>query len=83
MGNTYALVSADFNNDGNNEIIVGNYEQSLLIYSRSGDEYFLEKELTTPFREYVRDLDVGDFNNDDKLDLVVGRESGTSKVYLS
>jgi hypothetical protein len=82
-GNTYALIAADFNGDSIKEVVVGNYEQSIEIYERSGDGYSIAQEITAPFRDFVRDFAVGDFNSDGYNDLVVGREKEATQIYLS
>lgn len=82
-GNTYVILNADLDNDSHDEVIVGNYEESIQIYKRNNENYELVKEITSPFKDYVRDIAVADFNNDGKLDLAVAREKGMSRVYIS
>ena len=82
-GNTYSVLAADFNNDNNEEVVVGDYEVNIKIYEKSESEYVLLKEIETPERDFVRDLEAGDFDNDGYLDLVVAREKGMSHIYLS
>ncbi len=82
-GNTYALIAADFDNDNVDEIVVGNYEEYIRIYKKIGNEYELVKTISQNFKNYIRDLAVGDFNNDNKLDLVAAREKELTQVYIS
>lgn len=82
-GNTYVILNADLDNDDNDEVIVGNYEGTIQIYKKYNEEYELVKEIKPIFKNYVRDLAVGDFNKDGKLDLVAAREREMTQIYIS
>lgn len=82
-GNTYVILNADLDNDKHDEVIVGNYEETIQIYKGYDGNYELVKEIEPPFKNYVRGIAAADFNNDGKIDLAVAREKGMSQVYLS
>ena len=83
IGNTYAVISADLDNDKIDELIIGDYEEAIRIYKRYNEDYELVKAIQEPFKNYVKELAVGDFNNDGKLDLVVARQQELTQIYIS
>jgi hypothetical protein len=67
-----ALVVGDFNSDGKQDILVGNYFTTRLeLLSGNGDGTFgAPQKVSVPDSAY--DLVAGDFNGDGKLDVAVG-----------
>ena len=77
--NSFSLVVADFNRDGLDDIVVTNFESNLVSVRKStGSGFSAISTFATgngsTFPEWtgVDPIQAGDFNNDGKLDLVVG-----------
>ncbi len=81
-GNTYAVAVADLNNDGWDDVIIGNYEESIDIYINSGGKFVLSKRLEVGTRPFIHDIVVADINNDGKKDIVVAKDKQDSEVWL-
>ena len=78
QSNPYSVEMADMNGDGHLDVIVGHQLQQLItIYLGQGNGNMsgpYEPELTLDW--HVRDIGVGDFNNDGLMDIVYAEESG-------
>jgi len=79
-----AVVTGDFNGDGNPDIAVlqGNNTGSLLISLGNGDGTFQAAQTFTVDSTAVA-MAVADFNKDGDDDLVIANSDGTVSVYLS
>lgn len=76
--NPYSLEIADMNGDGRLDLVVSHLLQQLItIYLGQGDGNMVgpyTPDLTLDW--HVRDMGVGDFNNDGLMDIVYAEESG-------
>ncbi|CAF0940368.1 unnamed protein product [Adineta steineri] len=79
-----SIVAADFNNDGQIDLIVTNqYLHNLGIYLGSGDGTFFSPAIfSTGTGSTPTDLIARDFNNDRKLDLAVVDENNNNILIL-
>ncbi len=78
---------ADFNNDGHDDVVVGNFfTPDVSVFLGHGDGTFdaARNSATTAGtgNQAVADLTIADFNNDENLDLIVGKFNGTSASIL-
>lgn len=78
QNNPYSVEMADMDGDGHLDLVVGHLLQELItIYLGQGNGNLTapyEPELTLDW--HVRDIGVGDFNNDGLMDIVYAEESG-------
>ncbi len=78
QSNPYSLEMADMNQDGHLDLVVSHsLNQRITIYLGQGDGNMTgpyEPELNMDW--HVRDIGLGDFNNDGLIDIVYGEESG-------
>lgn len=79
------IAIGDVDNDGTNEFIVGlnelilgSYRGSSFIYGYNGGTYILEWSIEDPNNE-IRDIDVGDVDDDGILEIVLG--AGNVSIY--
>ncbi len=78
-----AIVSADFNNDGNLDLAVADFATGVIkIMLGKGDGTFSFGK-TIPTRNFISNMAVGDFNGDHNLDLAVVDYGGTGTSGLS
>ncbi len=83
--NTYDAEFKDLNNDGDLDLIVGNYNGGLRILINNGDGQFTEQSddwLPENFTPLVMDLEVADFNGDELLDIYVATRNGQDQLLL-
>lgn len=78
----------DYNNDGNQDIIItgdtGYYTPATVIYKNNGDNSFTKLDSTNIDGGIFGKLDIGDYDGDSYLDIVVMGSSSTStftKIY--
>lgn len=97
FGNAFSstVLTADFNNDGKIDVMVGNYEGQSHVYENLGDLKWKElpafsAEQTkisgmtpTAGKDYILSATAGDWNNDGFPDLIVTRDVEKSIVYLN
>lgn len=84
QNNAGTIEIADLNNDGKNEIIVGNEGyNSYSIYSSETNNYSLIKSDYIPYSNSIapQSLSIGDINNDGAKDLVFTFTNGVIIVY--
>ena len=79
-----SIVIGDFNNDSHQDIAVSNFEiRSIIIFLGHGDGSFEEPQSSfTGGYYYPNYIAVGDFNNDQHLDVVCSYHSGTREGVL-
>ena len=84
-GNTNAAVWADFDNDGDKDLYVGNWGQPNKFYLNLGDAGFIEIGATLGVNNSgnCRSLAVADVNRDGWLDIYVVNISQENAFYLS
>jgi hypothetical protein len=77
--NSYSLVVKDFDGDGRDDMVVTNFESNLVsVRTSTGNGFSAIKTFATgngavfPASTGVDPIQAGDFNNDGKLDIVVG-----------
>ena len=81
--------SGDYDNDGWDDIIVGDFDGNVKLYHNNSDGTFTEVAnlagISTPFRSFGASFE--DFNNDGWLDVFVPKYQfsniGSSKLYLN
>ena len=79
------IASGDINNDNRSDIIVTNYGTDTIgIFLGSGDGYFQEQiTFFTGYDSVLYSLDLGDFNEDNYLDIVIANyETDTIGIFL-
>ncbi|CAF1482117.1 unnamed protein product [Rotaria sp. Silwood1] len=74
------VVVGDFNNDSRLDIVVTNYGgYSIGVFLGNGDGTFSNQtEYSTGYYSWPWGITIGDFNNDDRLDVVVSNQYGYS-----
>jgi hypothetical protein len=80
---SYAIATYDFNNDGNEDLVVPELNDGdLTIYLGNGNGTF-QPPTTTPVLMHPDALGVADFNNDGRLDLVVADETSNMVTIVT
>lgn len=70
----YSFKSADIDNDGDNDIVVGEKNVNNLIWLKNdGSGNFVKKSITTSVA--CSDIDIGDVNNDGSIDIVTSGDN--------
>jgi hypothetical protein len=77
----WGLVAADFNGDGNLDLVTSNYGMSLEVLLGNGNGMF-QAAATYPLNSDMNPvvLAVGDFNGDGKLDIAAATEDGLIRI---
>ena len=87
-GMSWGVVFVDFDNDGDEDLFIGN------TYDFDGRRSFLYENTNGSFENIARDAGValstntfgvatGDFNKDGRMDLIVGDDNGENKLLLN
>ncbi|NND35437.1 MAG: T9SS type A sorting domain-containing protein, partial [Saprospiraceae bacterium] len=77
----------DYDGDGDLDLLVGNYNDPLLLYQNNEGSYTLLDSLQNPFHGLSEDLyqapEFVDLDNDGDLDLVVGTKYGALQYFTN
>jgi hypothetical protein len=79
----YSLAIADFNNDNQSDIVVTNSEINnvAILLGYDNGTFAIPTMYSTGARSRPYIVAVGDFNNDNRLDIVIAN-SGTNNIYF-
>ncbi len=83
--NTYDAELKDLDNDGDLDLIVGNYNGGLRILINNGSGYFSDQTadwLPDNYNPLVLDLEIADFNNDGLRDMYIAVRNGQDQLLL-
>lgn len=83
----YYLLTGDFNNDGNLDILVGdggsNFSSQAAVFLGDGLGHFRQKALSSNMGDFGSPVGLGDFNGDGKLDMVYyGEVEGNATLFI-
>ena len=77
---SFAVAYSDIDNDGLNDIIIGNYDDESYIYYNKGDLVFDRHNFCYG---YVKSIAISDLNNDGLDDIVVGKYYQGIEVFYN
>lgn len=84
--NTYAIALGDLNNDGFVDFIAGNGQWSTntasRVYLNNGDATF-NLSWNSSDIDNVRDIEIGDLDNDGDLDFLTGSTANVTRAYMN
>lgn len=83
--NTYDAEFKDLDNDGDLDLIVGNYNGGLQILINNGSGYFSDQSadwLPENLTPLVLDLELADFNGDGLLDIYIATRNGQDRLLV-
>ena len=83
MTSTESIALGDIDNDGDLDIIAGNYNQKNKLYINNGDGTFSEGIDIGIDADKTASIALGDINNDGYLDVVVANYQGINKLYIN
>jgi uncharacterized protein (DUF2141 family) len=83
----YYLLTGDFNNDGNLDILVGdggtNFSSQAAVFLGDGHGHFTQRALSDNMGDFGAPVALGDFNGDGKLDMVYyGEAEGYGALFI-
>jgi hypothetical protein len=83
--NTYDAEFKDLDNDGDLDLIIGNYNGGIQILINNGSGHFSDQSadwLPDNLSPLVMDLEVADFNGDGLLDIYIATRNGQDRLLL-
>jgi hypothetical protein len=80
---TQSVALGDVNKDGYLDIVVGNQNESTILYLNNGDSGFYEGILVGSEKQRTFSVVLGDVNNDGYLDIVTGNYWQSNILYLN
>lgn len=83
--NTFATNLSDLDNDGDLDLIVGNYNGGLQILINNGNGYYSDEStdwLPESFSPLVSNIETADFNGDDLVDIFIANRDGQNQLLL-
>jgi len=83
--NTLAAAFADLDNDGDPDLVIGDYSGGLSILLNNGNGFFTNKTtdwLPDNYTPLVMDIAIADFNNDGLVDLYLAVRGGQDQLLL-
>jgi uncharacterized repeat protein (TIGR01451 family) len=80
--NTTSLVWVDYDNDGDSDLVAGNYGQENRVYLMgAGLLPQADPQSLSPETDNTRSIDWADWDNDGDLDMAAGNENQPNRVY--
>lgn len=82
---TFDAEFADLDNDGDMDLVVGNYNGGVRILINNGNGFFSDNTaawIPDNFTPSVLDLEIADFNNDNLMDIYISVEDGKNQLLM-
>lgn len=82
---TFDAEFGDLDNDGDPDLIVGNYDGGMRILINNGNGFYTDKTaawIPENFTPYVLDLEIADFNSDGRPDIYVAVDNGQNQLLI-
>ena len=82
---TFDAVFSDLNNDGDKDIILGNYNGALQILINNDNGFFADHSadwLPDNFAPFVSNIEITDLNDDNLLDIYIAVHSGQDQLLI-
>lgn len=85
FGNTFDAEFSDLDQDGDADLVIGNYEGGIQILINNGDGNFEDKTeewIPEDFEPAVNDLEITDFNGDGFPDIYIAVHDGDDQILI-
>lgn len=83
--NTFDAELADLDNDGNPDLIVGNYNGGIRVLTNNGSGFYTDQTdrwIPEDFTPPVMDLEIADFNGDGLPDMYISVREGSDQLLI-